>query len=195
MLRDEEWEKYSSKKWKRAAAWHRNFIEAFLHDLHWNFEEQVSSGAAQLFARPRSPLAPFERIFPDQWNFMKLEPHEIEGRFIAWNDPKNPYWDPNRPMSARGPDGERIYSIYVAPGELRGVKNEREKCRQWLKPFMQNNPSRCPITVGELVDLLAAECSNEPKKVIRYWALEEIKEIGPPDWIKEGPPPKKWLLK
>jgi hypothetical protein len=48
-------------------------------------------------------------------------------------------------MSAGGPDGERIYSIYVARGEERFDELEaKEKCRQSLVALVREFPKRQP---------------------------------------------------
>jgi hypothetical protein len=150
MLQHQDWEDFTSSRWEMGAAWHREFIKSFLYRVHSNFRDHVLSGKVQLFARFRSPFAPFERIFPDQWNFMKLEPPEREKRdSLWWCDPKQEDWDPRRPLSARGPGGERIYSIHVAPGEERfGSLQAKEKCRQALLALVRQYPKRQPKSMS-----------------------------------------------
>jgi hypothetical protein len=146
ILRSDYWDEFLLiEEWKEAGEWHREFLSQFLRRLRRNFRNHVSSGAAQLFARLRSPLAQFERIFPDQWHFMKLEPQEQELELRKWCDPEQNDYADQRPMSAGGPDGERIYSIYVARGEERFDELEaKEKCRQSLVALVREFPKRQP---------------------------------------------------
>jgi hypothetical protein len=183
------WDHFALTEWEQAGAWHHEFLHQFLHRLKRNFQNHISSGAAQLFARLRSPLAPFERIFPDQWNFMALEPQQWERELKVWCDP-GPGPVGERPMSARGPDGERIYSIYVAPAEERFDKlNASDKCRQSLRALLRKHPKRQPRPTREIIKEHAGSfglSERDVESILKSVAAQE----GNLAWFKAGRLPK-----
>ena len=192
VLSNQETDILSSPKWdhhlygsdREGAFFHRVLLGDLLPRLTTNFAYAVESGAVRIMARPRSVLAPFERIAWDQWQFFALEnePPETVKQFD---------WRPglvvstDLPSTAVGPDGERIYSIHVAPGEF-ATQSAEEKCLHQLRLFIRNNPDRCPIPVGELIDKFTLECPKMTKKAIRYCVFRAIEETGHNEWLRRG---------
>lgn len=73
--------------------------------LKANFRQAVEDGGAQLFARWRDLKAPFEPVYPDQWDYLREAP--------------GPERSPGTDMSTTTTDGRRgdttVYSIHVHP--------------------------------------------------------------------------------
>jgi hypothetical protein len=82
----------------------------------------VERGAAHIMARQNSPLAPFERVQPDQWVYFTLDSAPSSGKNVPWCDPRLACEEGVAPESvptsnATGPNGEKLYSIHIAPGD------------------------------------------------------------------------------
>jgi hypothetical protein len=191
-LSNQETDILSSPKWDRhiygsdrdAAFFHKVLLGDLLPRLTTNFAYAVESGALRIMARPRSVLAPFERIAWDQWQFFALENEAIE-------EVKQFDWRPHLlvrtdlPSTAVTLNGERIYSIHVAPGDPASQSAE-EKCLRQLRLFIWNNPERCPIPVDKLIDEMTLECPEMTKKAIRYCVFRAIEETGQNEWVRRG---------
>ena len=189
VLSTPKWDRHIYGSDRDGAFFHKVLLGDLLPRLTTNFAYAVKSGAARIMARPRSVLAPFERIAWDQWQFFALENEDIE-------KVKHFDWRPHLlvrkdlPSTAVSREGERIYSIHVARGEPRASQSVEEQCLRQLKLFIWNNPERCPIPVDELVERMTLESPEMSKKAIRYCVFRAIEETGQNDWLRRGRPPK-----
>ncbi|GEO13539.1 hypothetical protein [Microvirga aerophila] len=103
-------------------------------DLRQRFgylEWAITNGHAEVFARRNSPLAPFSKVHPDQWRYFAL--------------PRTP----GEP--AEGPNGEKLFSVYIAAGVRKSADNTVKKtigfqpeCMKWLIREMQASPNTQP---------------------------------------------------
>jgi hypothetical protein len=156
---DDYWAKINSPPGLNAANgdalgtpdWFNDFLCELLTRMALGFAESVAAGAAHLMARKASPLARFERVLPDQFLHYSLD-EPLKTRRAAWYDPRPLFPEDISPLprTATGPNGEKLYSIYVAPGTRRGPANghakpliERE-CRTYLLQEMLRSPGVPP---------------------------------------------------
>jgi hypothetical protein len=96
---------------------------------------------------------------------------------------------PGGPACAIGPGGERLYSIYAAPGIRiveKGVSEPEGKCRRWLLEELQRFPKKPP---KPLEDLMQMACELFPGLSGRgfyrclNWAQERTRNLN---WSKGG---------
>jgi hypothetical protein len=132
-----------------AVGWHRNLTGSITKEFSWKLQRCLRLGAAHLMARKNTILAPFERITWEQWQYFKLTPEkkELASPYESVRDFSHDYDSRDLSSSAKGPAGETLYSIHVAPGEFSSKLDElnsEKECQQWLQRLMQENPERPP---------------------------------------------------
>jgi hypothetical protein len=198
LLNDSEWSEIPPHD-REAAEWIKLLLKRLFATLRQNYLTAINSGTANIMAR-RSVLAPFERIKPDQWRFFSLVDAWNEERpdFAnksqferpAWHDPRED--SRNAPIIARGPQGEWLYSIYVAPGQpvKDSFLSEVEKCLRKLQQLMRDYPERCPMPVDALLKELTSEFSTLSKKQAEMCVLRARMDTGNHNWLRPGRPAK-----
>src|SRR5215208_665690 len=152
MLREKRWRAVEPPD-QRGAVWHWRLLSHLFISWRLEFVEALRSGAAYLMARKSSVLAPYERIAWDQWQFFTLDDDVPQSTSKVWHDPREPFWSRILPSSATAGGGERLYSIYVAPGrklDAKSVITAEDKCLQWLLELLRDSPERPPSPLESL---------------------------------------------
>jgi hypothetical protein len=197
ILNHPEWDQIPPDE-RLAAQWHRRLLADLFYSWHSNFVEAVRTGAAHIMARKKSVLAPFERVTWDQWQFFRLD--EVDDRPPAemydplngsgrWHDPRG--WSGHAPSTATGPSGERLYSIYVAPGlERKKGLTAEQKCRQWLLGLMRDYPHRPPEPRGRLAEQATLKFPGLSKRGFERCYFSARVQTGNANWSRPGAPSK-----
>jgi hypothetical protein len=183
---------------------------AVLTSLRRDFGEVLSRGSAHVVARKNTVLAPFERVAWDQWQYFKLdEPEptapawesqhyewvEPASPAVRWCDPRNCGWGTQgyRPSTATGPNGEKLYSIHVAPGmegTESGAPSPDEKCIRWLMELMTVFPKRSPKPRAALTQEAVAMFPGLSERGFGRALFEAQRETGNFNWSSPGAPRK-----
>jgi hypothetical protein len=162
---------------------HRKPCEVDFFYWNSNFTKTIRSGVAQIMARKNTVFAPFERVSWDQWQLFELEEPPVRDR--QWGDPR----ESRIATTAKGPMGERLFTIYVAPGTERiAFESSYEKCIHWLIQLMMDYPDRPPMI---RVELIAEMCSRFPglsKKALNLCYLETQRRTNNYNWSRPGAP-------
>jgi hypothetical protein len=119
-------------------------------DLHHSLAACVKADAALIMARKNTILAPFERVWPDQWEYFQVNgliPGRAPGT-APWYDPREltGFGDVAPICDATGPNGEKLYSIHVAPGVSRKAfepdsdTDAEQACALWLEQEIRKSP-------------------------------------------------------
>jgi hypothetical protein len=147
--------------------------------LNRNFLWALEIGTAQIMARISSPLEPFTRIFPDQWAFFEKRLDSYRGVDIA-----------------EGPNGERLYSILVAPFErpleahIPGRASATRDCYRWLRAMMLSSPTVRLNTRETLKgEAMKAVPGLSGREFDRAWR-QAIDDTGAAAWSQRGRPSK-----
>lgn len=113
----QEWENEVFESWRASAEWHRWLLMELVDNWRNDFGVAVYTGIIQIMAR-KDLLAPFERITWDQWQYFAVDRYEdsIAQRKGRGIELRGSILGEARPTTATGPTGEKLYSIYVAPG-------------------------------------------------------------------------------
>jgi hypothetical protein len=208
----------SSKNWKKfppqqsaAAKFHRSLVKAVLSSLRRDFGKALNGGSAHIMARKNTVLAPFERVAWDQWHYFKLDEREpippaweqqqyewVEpvSPPLRWFDPRNCGWEPtfwHRPNTATGPNGEKLYSIHVAPGVDRAESGEpspEEKCIQWLMELMTAFPERPPKVRSDLIEQGKSMFPGLTERGFAHSLFSARRQTGRLKWMTSGRRPK-----
>jgi hypothetical protein len=163
-----------------AADWHRRLASHFYFNVQVVLERAIASGAAHIMARKNSPLAPFDRVFRDQWHFFILDKDKagfsFAGEYI--------------PNSATGPQGEKLYAIHVAPGADSNDDPEWQ-CEEWLVQLMRQSPDRSPKPLSVLAEDAVERFPGLSKKSFRNHCLRKAQaRTGNQRWSYPGAPKK-----
>ena len=174
-----------------ALKWHRGLARAIIETQSRSLFRAILSGAAHVMARKSNVLSNFERVLPDQYQYFRVDRlKEVEGggdgRWFA-PDFVDIYGENLASSTATGPSDQKLYSIYVAPGEPTERSGDaHEKCMQWVRELLKENPSKCRFTK----DRLRKEAQNRyPSLSIRATNLIFAK-VAPPNWFPVGRPRK-----
>jgi hypothetical protein len=144
--------------------WFRQLVIILQFSMQSRLADCVKEGAALIMARHGSVLAPFERVWPDQWAYFKVTTHSANRCLDdPWYDPKLERYDPcdyvAPACTAVGSNDERLYSIHVAPGKLRARRradgNAEKSCIDFLIAAMKRSPEHPP---GGTVAKTRARC-------------------------------------
>jgi hypothetical protein len=162
-----------------AADWHRRLASHFYFKVEVGLERAVASGAAHIMARKNSPLAPFDRVFSDQWHFFSLDKDKAGFSF----------GDVYAPNSATGPQGEKLYAIHVAPGELSSDDPKRQ-CEEWLVQLIRQSPDRSPMPLTALAEDAVERYPGLSKSRFRDCLHDAQARTGNHRWSKAGAPKK-----
>ena len=159
---------------------HKFVLQKLYHRWQTNFLTAIGSGAARIMARP-SILSPFQVIAWDQWQFFGLEVETHRFADFQWRS------------TATAPSGEKLFSIYVAPGERirqEGEPDEERKCLQWLLQLMQESPDRPPKPLGKLCEEAISRFAGLTKRGFErsYWLAKEQSQNT--NWSRPGAPKK-----
>ncbi|CAH1672294.1 MULTISPECIES: hypothetical protein [unclassified Chelatococcus] len=131
-------------------------------------------GTLHVMARIGSPLAPYERILPDQWRHFKMRPivQDLYEDISFYDD------ESDVESEADGPGGAVLYSVMFAPGVVPGVVPKRKPGRP-----QSSHPLVKPV-VGFLIQ--EHVCKPKPegwtKKNLLEIAQEKFGTIDPADW-------------
>jgi hypothetical protein len=95
-------------------------------NLDW-LDYAIEAGHAVIMARKGSPSEEFSAVRPDQWRYFKLAP-DMEAVAV-------------------GPEGERLFSVFVAPGPKKrtaraSTASAQTDCQKWLESHMRRSPVR-----------------------------------------------------
>jgi len=191
------WDKGIPETDKDAAFVHKIMLTDLFRRLRANFAWAIEFGAAHVMARPRSVLAPFERIAWDQWRFFKQEIDYLEvlERPVAWQDARIPSFilAEMLPATAISPDGERLYSIYVAPGhertESKGMTAE-DQCQQWLLELLREYRDQRPCPLQKLCQDAVLKFPGLTKRGFDRALMLAQARSGNRKWSEPGAPRK-----
>ena len=189
VLEDPTWDEISPDE-RIAAQWHRRLLDHLFCAWRSNFVRVARSGAAHIMARKNSVLAPFERVAWDQWQFFRLDECDDHPPVpMVWHDPRD--WAARLPSTATGPTGERLYSIYVAPGLERNESlTAEQKCQQWLLGLMRDYSDRAPEPLGRLAEEAISRFPGLSKRGFGRCYLTARAETGNGNWSRPGAPSK-----
>jgi hypothetical protein len=130
----------------KAAQWYQSLIRELFYQWRRNLNAALRSNAAFIIARKQNVLAPFERVHWDQWQYFNVDELQLQ--------PPKPFWAPKygfSPATAIGPNGERLYSIFVCAGNrIRDRQGPEEKCQRWVLGLLHDHPKRAPAPLAEL---------------------------------------------
>ena len=192
-LEPQEWDRRLPPKDRIAAEWHRFLLTVLYHAWRHHFLNAIRSGAARIMART-SILAPFKMIAWDQWQFFRLlDP--IEQKLDYW-DVHQPSDAVNlQPATAISPSGERLFSIYVAPGQpiRQGSEppDQEMKCQQWLVELMREFPQRSPKPLKQLGEEAVAKFPGLSERGFIFRCFPRAQEqAGNKNWSRRGAPKK-----
>jgi hypothetical protein len=191
VLKQTEWRKISPDE-QSGAAWHRRLLGHLFSDWHYHFVDAIRSGAAYLMARKNSVLSPHERIAWDQWQFFTLDDPPKNDSEI-WHDPRESKWMRQFPSSATAVGGERLYSIYVAPGrasESKSIISAEDKCLQWLRELLGDYPDRPPKPLRCLANEAKTKFAGLSKNAFHRCYFRLQAESGNRNWSRPGAPKK-----
>jgi hypothetical protein len=138
------------KAFSRSVDFHSKLAWDLLYDMQTNWSRAVRSGFARIMARPLSPLNEFTMLTLDQWTYFKLDevPRRAE-RVTPWYA-LEPDEDSSQvgQLSATGTAGERVFSLYVAPGihgkPRRSQISAEARCTDWLIALMGKHGEERP---------------------------------------------------
>jgi hypothetical protein len=194
---DEFWKDMNTIPAKEEVKFFHEWLLSFLSLLQLRFADCVRSGAAHLMARKHSPLAPFERIHLDQWRNFKVDEDKSEKEKNVWCDPRPRPDDPfvvTPEKNATAPNGEKLYSIYVAPGAPldasdRADLDAERKCRDYLRREMLGSPNAPPFgTVGATLADCRKKFPGLPGRAIdRAYGFARADVGSQANWSKRGP--------
>jgi hypothetical protein len=144
-------------------------------------------------ARKNTVLSPFERVTWDQWQSFTLERRADSRPYTDWwnhwGDPR--FIDAEKPDTAIGPNGERLYSISIAPNHERAQSQPPyEECRQWLLGLMHKFPAKAPETLPDLANRATRKFPGLSKRAFRSCYLGVCAETGNWNWSRAGAPTK-----
>ncbi len=187
---DQEWENEVLESWRASAEWHRWLLMKLIENWRDNFVAAVYTDAIQIMAR-KDLLAPFERIAWDQWQFFAVDRYEDslaqrKGRSIEL---RGSILGEAPPTAATGPTGEKLYSIYVAPGiplPAAGERSPEQKCHRWLLGLLRQHSDR-PKPIGQLCDDAVRELGIT-KRAFRHCYTSAREKSGNRNWSKAGRP-------
>jgi hypothetical protein len=162
-----------------AADWHRGLASHFYFNLEVGLERAIASGAAHIMARKNSPLAPFDRVFSDQWHFFSLDKDKAGFSFAG-------AYSPN---SATGPQGEKLYAIHVAPGE-HSSDDPKRQCEEWLVQLMRQSLDRSPKPLEALAEDAVERYRGLSKRAFRKCLDAAQARTGNQRWSDPGAPKK-----
>jgi len=186
-----------SEEWQHGVEWHWRRGKLILNSLASTFSSNIQLGRAHIMAR-HEILGPFERVHYDQWQYLTLDdppPLPPDGSGV-WFDPRlrADWWTDRNPLStATGPSGERLYSIYVAPGEstpLESSASIEEKCLRLLQKIGRDFPEHCPMTVDQLRAKVKNEIPELTKTAFNACLFRFRGQAKRTDWIRRGRPEK-----
>jgi len=175
-------------------------MKKLVHDLFtkWkiNAEHMFRLGKVHMMARKNSVFSAFERITWDQWQLFTLD--EKIDPVENWLDHcHNKQRRERLPATATGPCGERLFSIYIAPGDdptRDDALNCEEECLQWLLGMMRAFPDRRPKVLRELADEAVQLFPGLSKRAFDRSFTRAKTETGNLSWSKAGRPPKTLAL-
>ena len=184
---------------RNACQWHKRLLKRLFSRWRRGLAAALKSGAACLMARKNNILAPFERVSWDQWLFFKLEDETQNSKDdrsyrVRWHDPREIDYRGGfkMPASATGPQGERLYLIYVAPGEpseLKGKGPEGE-CEQWLLELLRDYPDQRPRPLQKLCEDSISMFPGLTKRGFQRALMFAQAKSGNRKWSEAGAPRK-----
>jgi hypothetical protein len=189
-LRGSNWDRNVPSCDKPGVLFHKRLLIALFKSLNHNFLRAIESGAAHLMARPESVLAPFERLAWDQWRWFKLE-KDFEPFPICEEWRSLP--TTALPTTAIGPDGERLYSIYVGPGDAPSDSKERSpenECQRWLLELLHDHPDRSPYPLSKLCNTAISKFPGLTKRGFQRALVFAQSASGNRRWSLPGAPKK-----
>lgn len=190
MLREDasQWDEQVPPRDRNLAELHRVVRDCVEDDLKAKFQRFVRDGRIHIMARP-TVLAPFQRILWDQWQFFKI--HEPTRRDS--NQWQEPWWSDQRPLSIESPSGERLYSIYAAPGVTTSAKSApqtpEEMTLRWLIELMQAYPDRAPNGKDRVADQ-ANKLFGVSRRTFEHIYKQAQQLTGNNRWSEARRPPK-----
>jgi len=191
MLGDSKWDREVASKERTEAEWHRWLLQVLVRRWSSNFLEVVRSGEAHIMARSNSILSPFRRITWDQWQFFRVDDPPLPTHTV-WHDVRESIWSSEVPSTATGPAGERLYSIYVAPGieiDDSGQTAENECCR-WLTQLLREYPDRSPRPLAVLAEEAVSTFVGLSKRGFSRCYAQVQANTGNKNWRRPGAPKK-----
>jgi hypothetical protein len=178
-----------SKTDRTIADCHKQLLETLVGSWRAQFCSAVRSGEALIMAR-KHLLEPFELIAWDQWQFFSLD--EPSQRKWGEIDLRDPYYLRDMPATATAPNGDRLYSIYVAPGIRPHKANEtqEQKCHQWLIALMRNSPTQPPQPLNNLAETAVSMFPGLTKNGFFRCYSSVREQTGNNSWSNPGRPRK-----
>jgi hypothetical protein len=170
---------------RSAADLHRAMIRTLFIYIKNYFGKALYSGAARIMARPRNVLSAFEYIAPDQWHFFNRDDPEAKPSTRLT-------FGFGREASATGPQGEKLYSIFVGRGlnpESKAM-DPQQQCQQWLAVLLREYPERPPQPIASLAKKAINEFPGLTENAFRRSLLLAQHESGNKNWSRPGAPRK-----
>ena len=179
------WDRDIPQSDKEAVSFHKIMLTNLVRQLTANFASAIETGAAHLMARPRSVLNPFERIAWDQWRFFHLD------NIYPWYDVRiASYISDGLPATAMSPNGERLYSVYVAPGSGSKGKTPEDQCQQWLLELLRDYPDQRPRPLQKLCEDSISMFPGLTKRGFQRALMFAQAKSGNRKWSEAGAPRK-----
>jgi hypothetical protein len=196
ILQDPEWDNVTGND-RPAAQWHKRLLEKLFGTWYLLFRLALRCDRAYIMARKNSILAPFERITWHQWQFFKLEEDMPALPQAFWFDPREELRSPRQQGSntAIGPANERLYDIYIAPGEASsdstdGEDASEEKCRRWILKMLRDYPDRSPKPLPLLAKDAISTFPGLTERAFQRCYLAARTQTGNRSWSRPGRPQK-----
>lgn len=172
------------------AEWHRYLLFRVLRYWHAVLAESLKDGDTHIVAR-KGVLGPFELVPWDQWQYFQVHEFvasEIERVWDQWAG----FRRGGSPLVAVGPGGERLYSIYVAPGADRRDSEEtpEKKCQALLRQLLRNYPQRRPKPLPTLKEEAISMFPGLSESGFKRAYSRACDECNNHSWSKGGRPKK-----
>lgn len=175
------------RHWEFGVDWHSRLVDYLVKQQARYLATAIRSGAAHVWARKRDVLAPFERIMPDQlYHFTPSL--AVSGMPNDSGQPTEAVLPPREPLIAlKGPADERLFSVYVAPGERFSEQGKAiEQCVQWVRELVAANPDKRPYTKAVFVRIAREKFGNMSERAV----LRILGQYQPASWSRPGAPTK-----
>jgi hypothetical protein len=190
VLDDQEWKNEVFESWRPAIDWHRWLLLRLVDSWREDFSVAVYTGVTRIMAR-KDLLAPFERITWDQWQYFAVDRYEDtvarrKGRGVQL---RVAMFGEAPPTTATGPTGEKLYSIYIAPGiplPAAGEQSAERKCQQWLLGLLRQHSDRLK-PMKQLCDEAVREFGISGRAFQNCYLLAR-EQSGNHNWSKPGRP-------
>ncbi|MDH3031076.1 hypothetical protein [Methylobacterium fujisawaense] len=175
----------SNQKYAKAAQTCALLAQHLSRMYHEGFFQAVQSGSAVIYARARSPLSPFTRIFPDQWRHFRIVDAEAG--------------------TAEGPIGEQLFCCHVQPNETcenaaeltagasQGAGNIARAaainaCKIWIVGLIKASPDQRTHSNTQLRDEALKRWGDRLSGRGFETAYRDARREAPaPAWAKTGP--------